>query len=376
MEKIEILWLQSGAAVGGTEMMNFRTWQQLDRSRFAVQLCFLDGEGVMSHFYRQMGHEPIHFNFQEQSVGAVMGGLRRLLRSRPVHIVHIFGLRANLLARPVAHFSSSAKIITGQRSVDLWRRPWHNWADRLTGRWVDLYLANCQAVNQWLQQVVKVPAGKTLTLHSGLDPTPFMAARPGQIRPLLGITTQEKVIVCVANLRPVKNHPLLLQALHQLHQRQLPCHLLLVGEGPQHPHLEQLTRQLGLTAYVHFLGYRADIPALLADSDVAVLASHWEGLPGSVMEAMAAGRPIVATAVGGLPELVLDGVNGFLVPPNDPATFTHRLAQLLVDETLGAKMGVSGREYMLQNFRIATKVQKLEQIYNAFSETFETTPIA
>lgn len=343
--------------------MNFRTWQQLDQSRFAVQLCFLDGEGVMSRFYRQAGHEPIHLNFQEQPIGAMIVGLGRLLRSRPVHILHIFGLRANLLARPVAHFSSSAKVITAQRSVDLWRKPWHNWADRLTGRWVDRYLANCQAVNQWLQQVVKIPAGKTLTLHSGLDPAPFMAARPGQIRPLLGITAQEKVIVCVANLRPVKNHPLLLQALRQLQQRQLPCHLLLVGEGPERPQLEQLTDQLGLTAQVHFLGYRADIPAILADSDLAVLASHWEGLPGAVMEAMAAGRPIVATAVGGLPELVREGVSGFLVPPNDLAAFTNRLAHLLTDQSLGSRMGMSGREHILQNFRIATQTQKLEQLY-------------
>lgn len=317
----------------------------------------------MSQLYRQVGHEPIHFNLQEQSSWAVVAQLRRVLRSRPVHIVHSFGLRANLLARPVAHFSGRAKIITGQRSVDGWRKPWHNWADRLTGRWVDLYLANCQAVCRWLQQVVGIPAGKTLTLYSGLDAGPFLDARPGQIRPTLPIAAHEPVIVCLANLRPVKNHPVLFQAIHHLHEAGQPCHLWLVGEGEQRPRLERLSHELGLQGHIRFLGHRLDIPAILADSQVMVLPSQWEGLPGSVMEGMAAGLPVVASAVGGLPELVLDGVSGFLLPPNDPQALSGRLGQLLLDESLRHQMGAAGREHILRHFRLTTQTQKLEQLY-------------
>lgn len=362
-DKIEILWLQSEAAIGGTEMMNFRAWQQFDRSRFEIQVCFLGREGVMSKLYRHVGHEPIHFNLQERSIGAVMAHLRRLLASRPVHIVHSFGLRVNLLARPVAHFSGRAKIVTGQRSIDGWRKPWHNWADRLTGRWVDLYLANCQAVCRWLQQVVKIPAGKTHTLYSGLDPAPFLAARPGQIRPTLSIAPHEPVIVCLANLRLVKNHPILFQAIRHLHQAGQPCHLWLVGEGEQRPHLERLSHELSLQDHIHFLGHRLDIPAILADSQVMVLPSQWEGLPGAVMEGMAAGLPVVASAVGGLPELVLDGVSGFLLPPNEPIALSGRLAQLLPNESLRYRMGAAGREHILGHFRLTTQTEKLAQLY-------------
>ena len=359
-----ILSLQSGTQFGGTELMNLRHRQRMPASRFRIITCFLDEDGPISELYRQWGDEPIHLCSHERPVWAVWRDLEGILKAQPFDIVHIFGLRANLLGRWAARLYADAKVITGQRNIDSWRKPWHIWADRFTSRWVDLYITNSLAAKKRLEEVERIPSHKILTIHNGLDVGSFVDVPRGIIRPALGISPDELVVTAVANLREQKAHEVLLRACRQVRDQGIAFHLLLVGEGPRHRQLRKLAGELGLGDWVHFLGQRNDVPAILADSDVKVLSSRWEGLPGAIMEAMASKLPVVATKVGGVPELIVHGHNGLLVESEDPGAFAQALRVILADGALRKQMGQAGYERIIADFQLDDKVAELENVYD------------
>lgn len=357
---LPLLLFQSGGSLGGTELMNFRLWQKLDRRRFQVDVCCLDEPGEVSAMYQAAGYNPCHLHAPSRSLPQVWRAIRQVVQAQPYAVIYLFGLRVNLLGRLAGHFYTQARLVTGQRSVDGWRRPWHNWLDRRTSPWVSLYIANCRTVEAWLHSTVGISPARTVTIHSGLDSAPFQHARRGQLRAELGLPDEAVVVTCVANLRPVKNHALLLRAAARLPA--VPSvHLLMVGGGPLRAELVALAGQLGLTERVHWLGSRQDIPAILADTDIKVLASDWEGLPGALLEAMAAGCPVVATDVGGVSELLVNGETGFLTPPGDAEALAAALSRLVTDPALRHRLGEAGRRRAREHFDLAHQVVCLEE---------------
>lgn len=360
-----ILWLQTGAQIGGTEMMNFRTWCGLNDRGIRVQVCFLDEPGPVSDLYRAAGCEPVHLCYHQRPLPAIWRELHQLLSAHPPHIIQIFGTRANLLGRFAARRYSQAVVICGQRSVGSgsW---WPRYVERATSRWVDFYIANSHAGARWLAQQAHVPPAKIRAIHSGLDAAPFMQAMRGQIRPSLPIPPDTPLIVSVGNLRKVKDQQTLIQAVHRLQQQGHNFHLLLVGDGQQRAALEQLTRDLNLADHITFMGRRADVSAILADADIKVLSSRSEGLPAAIMEAMAAGLPVVATAVGGVPELLQDGLTGRLIPPDDAPALADALATLLTNSSLRQQYGRAAQQRLLTHFALPDKVAELVQVYGQF----------
>ncbi|HID32258.1 MAG TPA: glycosyltransferase, partial [bacterium (Candidatus Stahlbacteria)] len=210
---------------------------------------------------------------------------------------------------------------------------------------------------------LKIPGNKIHVIHNGIDPSPFETTTRGRVRPTLNIGSSEVVLVCVANFRLAKGHEVLLDSVNLLIQDGVSFFLWLVGDGDLRPAMEAKTRSLGLSQTIKFLGQRSDIPDILADADLFVLASHWEGMPGAVMEAMAAKLPVVATDVGGIPELVVDGETGLLVPPGKPELLASALKKLIRDKKLRRKMGIAGHRRIVTHFRLKDKVREQEEVY-------------
>ena len=362
---LSILYIQTNGNIGGTEMMNFRSCLALiDRGHHLNVAILDDNEHTPIYdLFNEAGLKPICLNGRHRSWLALRRAIRQILRDSDYDIVHLFGMRVNLLSRHLVKHHSRAALISGQRSGAQSR--WHSWLEKLTHRPVHFYLSNSYAGAQWLQNIVGISPQRVKTIHSGLNPTPFQTVDRQVARTQLQLPPDLPVLIHVANLRPVKDQHTLLRAARLLHEEGVAFELWLVGTGPLEASLKQTVAEHGLTGSIHFLGERQDIPFLLKAADIKLLTSRSEGLPGAIMEAMAAGLPVVATAVGGVAELVVDGETGFLVPAGDHQKLASRLQQLITDIPLRHRLGQAGQQRLLSHFQLKDKIDALEATYLA-----------
>jgi glycosyltransferase involved in cell wall biosynthesis len=179
------------------------------------------------------------------------------------------------------------------------------------------------------------------------------------------LQTGELVLGMVARFFPQKDHRSLLTAFSQIVKQVPQAKLLFMGDGPLRKELEEYGDQLGLNGSVRFLGIRRDIPELLQALDLCILSTHKEGLPIVLLEAMASSKAVVATAVDGCPELVIQGETGFVVPPEDPEALAHSIIELLTDRDQIQRMGLKGRERVRKLFTFEKMMQSYEEIYRS-----------
>jgi glycosyltransferase involved in cell wall biosynthesis len=226
-------------------------------------------------------------------------------------------------------------------------------------------IVNSQATRRTLCQGISwTPAGRIHVLYNGVDLTPFSAARPPEaVRQDLGRTPQDRLLICVGELTTRKNAALLVAALPELLRRHPRTHVLLVGEGDQREPLRTRARAAGVEDHVHLLGFRDDVPDLLAAADVLVHPARVEGFGFAVAEGMAAGLPVVASRASSIPEIVVPGETGQLVPVDDQQALTAAIARYLDDAGLRAAHGEAGRRRVHDQFDLERQAEKLEAIF-------------
>ena len=201
-------------------------------------------------------------------------------------------------------------------------------------------------------------------IRSGIDPRPFNPTYPaGEARREFGIAEKSPVIGCIAHFADHKGHRYLIATAARVAAAVPDVRFLLVGDGELRPQIERQIKDLNHEKHVILTGFRTDIPRLLAAMDIVVLSSHLEGLGTSLLDAMAMARPVVATRVGGIPEMVEDGVNGRLVPPRDPDALAGALIELIRRPDERKRMGEAGRARMLSMFSAEAMVEQTERIY-------------
>jgi glycosyltransferase involved in cell wall biosynthesis len=209
------------------------------------------------------------------------------------------------------------------------------------------------------------PRDKLVPIRLGLELQPFLRAedRRGELRAELGIDAHVPLIGVVARLVPIKAHAMFLQASAIVRQREPMAMFLVVGDGERRAELEALVARLQLTDAVRFLGWRNDMPRVYADLDVVALSSLNEGSPVSLIEALAAARPVVATAVGGVPEVVLDGQTGLTVPPSDPRAMAQAIVRLLEDRRMADELANAGRRHVYPRYDSSRLVDDMRVLY-------------
>jgi glycosyltransferase involved in cell wall biosynthesis len=195
---------------------------------------------------------------------------------------------------------------------------------------------------------------KLITIQNGINVERFSISLSPEaeqsLRQALGVEPDSLIILTVARLHPQKGHKYLIEAIPHILRDFPQARFLFVGEGELHEELTRQVKKANLSEYVHFLGVRQDVPQLLAISDLFVLPSLWEGLPNSVLEAMAAGVPVIATNVDGTPEIINDGDVGILVQPADPSELEQAICRLLKDKPLRVSIAKSARERVERKF--------------------------
>jgi sugar transferase (PEP-CTERM/EpsH1 system associated) len=218
-------------------------------------------------------------------------------------------------------------------------------------------------LRQWLLTTIRLPAAKLVTIHNGVDVGRFAGGDRQASRRALRLPAHAVVVGTVGRLDPVKDHVGLLRAFSVLRSDQPAAELVIVGDGPCRGELERAIQELGLTGHVHLLGMRQDVPRLLRAFDTFVLPSLAEGISNTVLEAMATGLPVVATRVGGNPELVEHGVTGALVPAGNPLVLAAALRCYVEDAALREAHGEAARRRVLQHFTLERMAQGYQDLY-------------
>ena len=239
-----------------------------------------------------------------------------------------------------------------------WRRSVR--LEQLLARWMDRYIAVSHEVARQLQAALGFPSHKLQVVHNGIPLPPCPPPPDPVLRVSLQGATERPLVLTVARLHPQKGLSYLLEAATQIPA----ARFVLAGDGPERAALEAQAVALGLSERVAFLGHRTDIRALLASCDLFVLPSLFEGLPLSVLEAMAAGKPVIATAVGGTAEAIVHGETGLLVPPADAAALTVAIQTVLSNQPLARRLGQAALASAYREFSAETMVQRVTAIYD------------
>jgi glycosyltransferase involved in cell wall biosynthesis len=354
--------------VGGTEMNAIRTAERLDRSQFELVVASLQHEGPLLERYRAAGIRVVHFPMTSlYGLSALHQGLRmfRFLRRERIDILHCHDLYANLFGAPWGRIAGVPVVITSRR----WLHPARNRklevANRMVYKVAHRVLANSHAVQRSLEVVDGVPAGRILHVPNFVDEAAFQALSPvalTTVRAELGVPADALVVGCIARLAPVKDHASLLRAVGMLSRRWPQLHLVLIGDGECRAALEALATKLEIRERVHFAGTRPNDPNLHQAFDISALTSLSEGFPNSIVEAMAAGRAVVATRVGGIVDAVRPGT-GLLVPPGEPKQVAEALESLLANPSLRMSMGESASRVARAEYHARSVIPRLASIY-------------
>jgi glycosyltransferase involved in cell wall biosynthesis len=354
--------------IGGTERQLVELLRHLDRGRVALDVCCLQKVGEHLASVRELGLEPKEFHLRgslaSPNTGLQVARLAWRLRKHRSSLLHCHDFYSNLVGSAAARLAGVPCIVS-RRDQGAWTGPWRRQASRLVARNSRWVLCNSTTVRDQLVRDEGLPEQAVRHVPNGLDLARFdeSAARPlasAVPAPLEG----QPVFAVVGNMKhAVKGHALLLSAAARLAAIRPDALFLLAGDGELRPSLEARARALGLSNRVHFLGRRTDVPALLRRCHAAVCPSESEGLSNAVMEAMAARLPVVATAVGGNPELVRDGRTGFLVPAHDALALADRMAALAADRPLALRMGEAGRRHVEAEYSTKRMIDAVMDLY-------------
>ncbi len=357
---------------GGAERQLLHLLRRLDRERFEPALCLLNGRGAVEPERFREVVELIVLDRRPPLGLDRVALLARLARRRRVDLLAPFLSAADVFSR------LAAPLVRPRPAVALFRRNLHYSTRRvpfsqeaylsldfLLSGLADLYVTNSEENRLYFTKRLRLSPRKTMTVYNGIDPAPFLAcsnaARRAEVRLRLGLPGDAPVAAAVATLSAVKGHEVLLKAFSRVIAERPGATLLLAGDGSEKRKLARLTKKLGLAKSVRFMGRVDAVEEVYAAADVAVLASYGEGMPNALMEAMAASLPVVATGVGGIPELVADGRTGMLVPAGDSLALSTALSDIFGDPDRAGRMGRAGRKRIENHFSIEKMVRRSEE---------------
>jgi glycosyltransferase involved in cell wall biosynthesis len=296
--------------------------------------------------------------------------LRRVLKRLQPDILHTWLFAANSYGRLCASVIPQAKIVVSERCVDSWKAGWQLWLDRRLISRTDRLVGNSQAVVDFYRDL-GLPTEKLSCIPNGIDvisETPLNSDR-GLLRQELNVPGDAFIAGYVGRLARQKRVEDLIWAVETLRQIRTQLHLVLIGAGPEREKLEEFTRNVNCVENAHFLGHREDATRFLQAMDVFCLASSFEGMSNSVMEAMAAGLPVIASDIPANRELVVHNETGFLCKLGDTVGYMQYLRRLIDEPGLGERLGAAGRERIRTLFSIQNMVDRYADLYRQLMGT-------
>lgn len=374
MKKIGILYIIDSLSVGGAEKLVLKLANNIDHQRFEVYVCCLKvlrGNAIANDFTKLSA--PIHVvNHKYLYDPRMFLDVAQFIRKYDIDIIHTHLIYSDIIGRISGSIMRRPVISTLHNVPQAYDQD--RFDRRLLGRMTARYLA---------QMLVPVAArlGELFVQEWGIPEDRIQPIYPGVgMEDYIGIPAQRSqregyngpVITTVGRLTPQKAQHHLLDAAKIVLEQCPAARFMIVGQGHLHSQLVAQAETLGIADRVTFAGVRHDIPNVLAESDIFVLSSLWEGLPATAIEAMAAACPVVLTDVGSNKELAKSGVHGLIVPPSDVPALAKALIELLKNEERRVAMGLAGRERVQQEFSIAALARQHEALYERIYEQYRS----
>jgi glycosyltransferase involved in cell wall biosynthesis len=371
LERIKLMKFVTLFAIGGTERQVVNIGKGLDPRRFDLQFACLQRVG---EFLAEC--DARSWSIAEYKVHSLYGyatfkkqmEFGRSLRRQGIQILHTYGFYPNVFAIPTARFAGVPVIIGSVRDTgDLWT-PWQHKVQKICLRMADHIIVNAEAIKRDLLQR-GYREDRVTVIPNGIDLERFRASHTGEsVRLELNIPREAPVVGVLSRLMRIKGLEYFIEAAALIAARIPHVRFLIVGDTKirqeYREELKRLVIKLGLQDKVIFTGFRLDVPELLAVLSVSVLPSIGsEGLSNSLLESMAAAVPVVATRVGGTPEIIEDGVSGLLVPPADAGALAGAICRLLEEKALAENVGQAGRRLILSRYSLDQAVATTERLY-------------
>lgn len=350
-------------SMGGTETQLLVLIQNLNRQKFSPLVVCLSKAASLAPRLHELGC-PLYVLDRERWGRAVtFVRVYQVIKQTKPDIVQAFAY-AGRAAIPAAEVAGIPfKLFSIRTDPSRETSTWDRWIIKLA----DLVLTNSLQAKAALHRAMGKKLGNCKVIYNGIHLGDFdqrMSETLDLPVPEIDLLSPQREIICaVARLEQIKSLDILLKAFAMICGQLSSTQLWLVGDGPMQAELQGLASELGIAEKVVFWGRRSDVPAILKRVSLGVLSSRAEGLPNALIEYMAARLPVVATAVGGIPELVINNETGLLVSPNDPAALANAMLEILTDADRAAQMGAAGRRRVEEHFQIERMVQETEALY-------------
>jgi glycosyltransferase involved in cell wall biosynthesis len=358
-----ILFLSTSSGPGGAERVISNLAASLDPRRYRAILC-LFRPGWLKERSESCGIRTFVLPTQGMTDWRWAIQFKRLLRQEQVDVIHAHEFDANVQGACVAALSGIPLVATVHGKNYYWERL----RRRLAYRWVSrraTMVAVSEDLKQFIVEKVGIPTSRVKVLYNGVDVLPQCTpAEVVECRKELGLPEDHQIVGVVGNLYPVKGHQYLIEAIPAVLKTCPNTSFVFAGRGQLESELKAQACRLGVDERVHFLGLRQDIPRILAMLDLFVLPSLSEGLSMAILEAMIAGKPVVATQVGGNPELVINEETGFLVPPRDSQALGDKLIVSLTNTQQSADFAERGKRRAEGLFSLRSMVSSYQSLYD------------
>ncbi|WP_256758990.1 glycosyltransferase [Cohnella sp. WQ 127256] len=364
-DKIKILYVLPQLIIGGAEKQVLETIMYLDRNIYEVYVCSLSRDKMsLKEQFISAGARVIDIHKRSKYDLAIVWRLSRFLRQHRIAIVHSY--LNNVWARIAGILARTPVIIAAERSVDSWwKSSFHLFVDSVLERFTDHILVNSEAVrNYYAKHLRFANNGKIKVIYNGIDVNRYANGIPPEaMKQQLGIDGNQITVGIVASLKEVKDHWTFFRAARLILDQVSNVTFVIIGDGELRERLQEFTKQLDIQDQVRFLGLRNDIAELMAGIDISVLSSIQEGFSNSILEAMAASKPMVATDVGGNAEAVVDGETGYIVPSGREDLLADALLEFIRDERKRSEFGERGLKRVNEHFGREDRFLELHELY-------------
>ena len=351
----------------------------LPRDEFQVEVIALTRGGSLEQELDQHGITLTLIGKRHRLDPRALRQLKRHLALTQPNLLHTWLFAANSYGRLAQTASPATRVIVSERCVDSWKSRWQLWLDRRLIPRTDWFLANSNSVAEFYRSV-GVPGERIEVIANGIDAggLPLAGTHPENhqrrrlIREEFGLPPETVLVTCVGRLAAQKRIEDLVWAIELLGHQAPTAHLLIVGDGTERDRLKRFAEEIRCEQRVHFAGHRDDVPEIWAASDVAWLASDFEGQSNSLMEAMAAGLPVLASNIPANAELVVDQQTGHLVEVGDAAGFASRTARLFENPQQARELAQAARQSMLEHHSVEANIDAHVRLYHRLTDPAHT----